>query len=304
MSSSVASKNLFAVLDDEPAVLSGAIPTTRKTTTSKKTDEPPARVPGSGSKKPVTNVTGNEAAFKDKSVGRNANRSRSSAGEEATGASRKPSGKKPVNPRPDRKSQTGKTDSDKKIKMGWGDDNKELEEEQAGEAIAKSERRQDREGDNAGAVEEEIPDNTKTLEEYLAELKTKSLKSDRSQRVPNANAVDTDSKWTAVEKAEQEDLFVGGEAKKEKVKARKEKATIEPEITFVSSNERSERRSRDRDSRPRQNDSRNRGPKPGSRPSRGGKNATAGGRGGKPAGRAPRVAMNANLGSASEFPTL
>lgn len=286
--SSVASKNLFSVLDDEPAVAkAGAVPTTRKSTSSKKTDEAPVRtVPGaSAPKQRAANVNGNEAAFKDKSVGRNANRSRATGDD----SGRKPP-RKTAN-RPDRKSQTGKVDSDKKVKMGWGDDNKELEEEQAAAAIAKDERSQDAQAEQP--VVEEEPDNTKTLEEYLAELSTKSVKTDRSVRAPNANAVDSDNKWTAVEKTAEADLFVGAEAKKEKVKARKEKSILEPEITFVSESSSSGRPSR-RDNTAKRSDRGDR--KPGARPR---KNAPKG----KPTGGARR-SMNADLGSKAEFPTL
>lgn len=259
----------------------------KKTTSSKKADAAPApRASARSNKKPA--ATGNEAAFRDRNAGRAANRAKTT--EPASGDNKN---RRSKNPRPDRHSQTGKTDSEKKVHKGWGDDKKKADDEAAGEEIAKEEASAEA-AEEAAAVEE--VDTSVTLEQYLEELKIKSAETETERTVRKANEGVDDSKWktSALEHKEQESFVPASKAKVLKSKTKKEKVFIDFEpILGAPSSERSERRGNDRGSR---NGDR-RGPR-GGNGSRGG--ASRGGR--KPAAAAPTQSVN--ISNTDEFPVL
>ncbi len=169
-----------------------------------------------------TRTTGNEAAFRS-NTGRQNNREKSTEG---TAPAR--SGKPKRSERPDRRSQTGKVDTEKKTKKGWGDDNQELEEEVAGEEIAQAELEAD-----AAEVAEPV-EKAKSLEEYLAEL---SVKREGLSTGPTRQANDGDEDWAnkaEVVKKVQGEYFAGN--KHEKVshkKTKKEKVYLDFDARFA-----------------------------------------------------------------------
>jgi hypothetical protein len=258
----------------------------KKTTSSKKTDAAPAPRAGARShKKPA--ATGNEAAFRDRNAGRAANRAKPT--EPASGDNKN---RRAKNPRPDRHSQTGKTDTEKKVHKGWGDDKKKADDEAAGEEIAKEEAAADA-AEEATATEE--VDNSLTLEQYLEELKVKSAETETERSIRKANEGVDDSKWktSALEHKEQESFVPATKSKVLKSKAKKEKVLIDFEpILGAPSSERSERRGGN-----------DRGPRGGDRRNARGGNGPRGGaaRGGrKPAASSQSV----NISNTDEFPVL
>lgn len=167
------------VEDDVPAPAPKEI--VKKTTSSKKADVPPPSAdPAKAKKNSGKKVTGNDAAYKNK------NNNKSTAGPSATPSKHQ---KKSF----DRHSRTGKTDSKKKVRQGWGgDDKQELEDEAAAAADAAAEL----EADNVAPSQA-----TKSLQEYLAELQKAEaqLEGRKPAREANQGAED---KWTASEKIE------------------------------------------------------------------------------------------------------
>ncbi|AMD19011.1 HBR110Wp [Eremothecium sinecaudum] len=153
----------------------------KKTTSSKKADVPPPSADPSKAKNNRPKPSGNDAAFKDKQAGRSQNKNKDAP----------VAGKGRENKPYDRHSRTGKTDSAKKIKQAWGDNEKQLADEEAGAAIAEAELA-------AEDVEEQQPAAI-SLEAYLNEQNAEKL---NSTVIPQK-----------VEKLEDAELFV----KKEQV---------------------------------------------------------------------------------------
>lgn len=125
----------------------------KKNTSSKKADVPPPSADPSRARKPRAKPTGSEGAIRDRSNGRQKNRSReapASAGEKKSDPRKKS----------DRHSRTGKRDTDKKVNQGWGNNKDELSTEAAAEADAAEELAED--------AEEKVAESNKmTLEAYL-----------------------------------------------------------------------------------------------------------------------------------------
>ncbi|ODV58603.1 Stm1p ASCRUDRAFT_82744 [Ascoidea rubescens DSM 1968] len=201
----------------------------KKTTSSKKADVAPTKTT-----RPLKNSrskpTGNEAVFRSKDLIRNPNKTRPTDAPAST-----------INPRRakkdfvgDRQSRTGKTDSAKKIKQAWGDDDKELDTElAAAQDVAEEKVEEKVEGEGE---EEEEPKETgpvqQTLEEYLASLKveTEGL---AATPVRKANQ-GSESKWNANEVlVKEKEVFVESSlSKKVKSKSKKEKQHLDFEATF------------------------------------------------------------------------
>lgn len=271
----------------------------KKPTSSKKTDTVPAPRPArssAGAKKPA--AAGSEAAFKDRSAGRDANRKKST---DAPAAGSAGANRRQKNPRPDRHSQTGKVDTAKKVQQGWGDDNKKAEDEAAGETIAKVDAAEAA-AEDATPIEE--PDLSVTLEQYLEDLKIKAAETeaDIQIRKPNEGA---EGKWkttSVLDKKEQEAFVASTKTKVLRSKAKKEKVLIEVEPVFASpSSGRPERSGGDRRGGDRGDRSERRGGDRGDR-----RGAPRGGRGDRRGGdRKPAPAAKAvNITSADEFPVL
>lgn len=215
----------------------------KKNTSSKKSDVPPASADPAKARKNKKTSTGNEAALKSKHDNR-----------DVAAPSSTPS--KHVKKAFDRHSRTGKTDSKKKIRQGWGDGANELDDEASGARDALAELQADATPAAPAA---------KSLQEYLAELQKAEgdLSGRSSARKANEGAED---KWGASEKIEKETTsFVEGtHVKKIKQKAAKEKKYLNFDSVFS-------------DEAPR---ARKTGPKPS--------------KGGKPAKRQPEAAQSVN----------
>lgn len=200
-------KNLYALLgndveDDVPAPAPKEI--VKKTTSSKKSDVPPPSAdPAKAKKSSGKKTTGNDAAYKNK------NNNKTVGAPSATPSKHE---KKSF----DRHSRSGKTDSKKKIRQGWGgDDKKELEDETAAAADAVAEL----EADETVAPSKA----TKSLQDYLAELQKaeSQLEGRRQARAANQGAED---KWTASEKIEKVSVALVESQHEKKIKQKATKA--------------------------------------------------------------------------------
>lgn len=173
----------------------------KKTTSSKKTDVPPQSADPSRARKPRAKPAGNEGAFKDRSAGRQKNRSKDAPESSST---KKTNTRK----RTDRHSRTGKTDSEKKVNQGWGNNKNELDTEVAAE--------QDANAEIAADAEEQTNGNKMTLEAYLETQQSGSLNKSVEAKATN--------------KLENAELFVKEEevyvpaTKVKSVKAKQQKA--------------------------------------------------------------------------------
>ncbi|KAF3910051.1 hypothetical protein ABW21_db0202987 [Orbilia brochopaga] len=196
----IASKNLFDLLgndieDENDTPKPPTKEVIKKTTTSKKNDPPlttvtPSYDSGRGGAKPRRG-DGNEAAFRDRGIGRENNRSRPT---EETGGLRERGAGRGRGPRGgrgrqyDRHSATDRVDTDKQVSQGWGSNkgNSEWNDEKAGETIAQAEATDDTtapaaaegEGQTEAADAEPIPepeeDKTKSFAQYLQEKETRA----------------------------------------------------------------------------------------------------------------------------------
>lgn len=186
----------------------------RNTGSSKKADVPPASADPSKAKKKAK-VTGNEGALKNKVNNKT-----------VPGPSATPSkhSKKSF----DRHSRSGKTDSAKKLKQGWGSDDKRDVDESAAAADAEAEAE-----DEANTVDESPAVQKKSLQDYFAEL---ALKKDEfaSKTVRKANQ-GAEDKWTESETItkDQEAFIQPTQGKKLKSKAPKEKKFLDIDAKFA-----------------------------------------------------------------------
>ncbi|KAI5968384.1 hypothetical protein CANMA_002375 [Candida margitis] len=212
-------KNLYDLLgndveEDNAAANLPIKEVVRKNTSSKKADVPPPSADPTKAKKKAK-PAGNEGALKTK------NNNKDVAPPQSTATKHQ---KKPF----DRHSRSGKTDSSKKIKQGWGNtDTRELEGEAEGT--------EDAEADLVEEAEEEV-DTTpkKSLQEYLAEQEQKQRELDGAKKLRKANE-GAEQKWNSEEKIEktQEEYFASTHQKKTKSKAPKEKVFLEFDAVFA-----------------------------------------------------------------------
>lgn len=189
----------------------------RNTTSSKKSDVPPAKADPARAKKNKKGPTGNEAALKNKSNNKDV------APPSNTPSSRE---KKPF----DRHSRTGKTDSKKKLKQGWGaDDKRELDDETnaTGDALVELE-------NEAAEKGEPAPPAAKSLQDYLNELQLAENNLDGKRTVRSANQ-GAEQKWAEGEVVEKhtEDFVKATHARKQKQKALKEKKYLDFSAVFA-----------------------------------------------------------------------
>ncbi|KAK9470097.1 uncharacterized protein V1510DRAFT_424018 [Dipodascopsis tothii] len=296
-------KNLFSILADdieEPDLVAvKAAPAAQKevvkpNTSSKKEDVPPrsARPEKAKPKKPSGSKT--EDAFNDKSAGRQANRTRPT-----DGAAPRRGGARGGRRQFDRQSNE-KADSQKQVEGAWGGPSTELQDEKAADVSAKKELAE--EGADAEAAAAAVEDNSKTLEEYLAELALK--KTGDKLEVRKANDGE-DGKWGATvalvrdESESANPLFAGLKTKAPKAtKAKKEKQVVDFEPVFA-------------ERRPARDGPRGERSERGRGGARGGRGGARGGRDGardaKPA-RAPKAApapaFKVSLSNTTDFPSL
>ncbi|KXN73344.1 hypothetical protein CONCODRAFT_77395 [Conidiobolus coronatus NRRL 28638] len=151
----------------------------------------------------------------------------------------------------DRHSATGRTDSKKAEEAGWGKATENLEQATEGAAA-------ETEGEAPKTPEavEEPEDNEKTLDQYYAELASKSLNISAKEVRKAGEGVD-DSKWknsTALEK-DDDDFFVGKgiPSKARKAKAAAQKVHVDIEQRFTEAQRPGRRGERRDDRRPRNN---------------------------------------------------
>ncbi|KAK8020332.1 hypothetical protein PG990_005470 [Apiospora arundinis] len=212
---SVASKNLFDLLgndaDGDSDSPSGPVKTVDKNTTrtTKRTVEPVAPA------KPATANTGarrgpggNEGAFRDKNAGSSSNQRRGTdeaarGGPRGGRGARERGGRGGRYPRErdDRHTKSAPSGSEKQAAQSWGAQEGEAEakDEQAGEAIAKSELKEaSAEDAQADAIPEEEEDKSVSYTEYLAQLAEKKLALGGGPdiRKPNEGSK-ADKKWAS-----------------------------------------------------------------------------------------------------------
>lgn len=186
----------------------------KKNTSSKKADVPPPSADPAKARKNKKTPTSNEAALKNKTD------NKAVPGPADTPAKHE---KKPF----DRRSRSGKTDSKKKVKQGWGDDKKELDYEAKGEADAEAELAEEAKQAPAAPA-------GKSLQEYLAEKQQAQAEFGGARVIRKANE-GSEAKWTSAEviQKEQANFIEGSSSKKYKQKAGKEKKLLEFDAVFA-----------------------------------------------------------------------
>ncbi|KAG9247636.1 hypothetical protein BJ878DRAFT_491768 [Calycina marina] len=205
----------------------------------------PAQAGGEGRGTRRGGFQGNEGAFRDRTAGSTANRGKPTeenireGGQSRRGGGR---GGRGGDRQFDRHSRTVGGESEKQAAHGWGanEGNAELDDEQAGEAIAKADQK---DGDAAAEPTDAEPeDNSKSYEEYLAELAEKKLAlGDGVLEARKANeGSKQDKKWAnakAITKEEEEDFVAGSGGKSKRERERKQKQTIDIDQRFIEAAE-------------------------------------------------------------------
>lgn len=253
---SVASKNLYELLgNDEEESPRPPVKTVDKavTRTTKRNVEPeaPARLPPGGTAGRRANASGNDAAYRDRNAGTDRNRGRPTE-EGGRGGSRGGYGARVRGGRGGRfprerddrhtKGPVG-TGSEKQAAQSWGapEGNAELKDEQAGEAIAESEKK-DAADENAQPEEPEEPeDKHVSYTEYLAQQAEKKAALDAGLEIRQANE-GSSKKWGTAQEVSRDDQeympATGG--KKQREREKKTKQVIEIDQRYVEP-ERSQR---------------------------------------------------------------
>ncbi|KAL0473349.1 Stm1 domain-containing protein [Neurospora intermedia] len=254
---SVASKNLFDLLGNDvedntaPAAPAKIVEKTSTHTTKRNSDGvAPSKAPAQGSGR-RSNLTGNEAAFRDRNAGSDRNRGKPTE----EGAARGPrgganarvrggrGGRHPRNTSDDRHSKSIPSRSEKQAALSWGatEGQAELKDEQAAEEIAKTEQKEaTTEGEAAAeAIPEEEEEKHVSYSEYLAQLAEKkaALEAEAALKVRKANeGVVEDKKWAnakPLKKDETEEFIAGSAGKKQRERERKVKQVLEIDQRFV-----------------------------------------------------------------------
>jgi len=341
--SAVASKNLYELLgndhdedsDKEPEPPVKVVDKTPARTTKRNA---PAEAPAS--KAPAASEGrggrrggyqgGNEGAFRDRNAGSANNRGKPT---EEGGQDRRAHGTYDGRGRGNRRGGGRQFDrhsgavggeSEKQAAHGWGgnDGEAELNDEQAGEAIAKAEEKEALTGDGDAAptdaaepaAEAEPEDNSISYADYLAQQAEKKLALGAGipeARKPNEGSK-VDKKWAnakPISKEEEEDFVAGSGGKAKRERERKQKQLLEIDQRFVEAPERGGRggfrsgRGRgDGPSRGGRGEFRGRGDRGGDRGDRGGR-----ARGDRPARGPPRnnaPAATINTHDEAAFPSL
>lgn len=326
----IASKNLYELLgndhdedsDKEPEPPVKVIDKTPARTIKRNaTGEAPA------SKAPVNSegrggrrggYSGNDGAFRDRNAGSATNRGKPtedvrSSGYEGRGRGRGGRGRGNF----DRHSRGVGGDSEKQAAHGWGatEGNAELDDEQAGEAMAKSEQKEALAGDGEAGeptaeAEAEPEDNSISFAEYQKQLeeKKKTLAAGIPEaRKPNEGSKE-DKKWAnakVITKEEEEDFVAGTGGKAKRERERKQKQIIDIDQRFVEAPEQRGGRGGFRGGRGRGDGPARGGRGDGFRGGRGDGRGRGRGRGGDfGAPRAPRGGAPINTNDESAFPSL
>ncbi|PSS18616.1 hypothetical protein M430DRAFT_121269, partial [Amorphotheca resinae ATCC 22711] len=209
----------------------------------------PAEAPAS--KAPVTDGRGarrpggNEGAFRDRNAGSANNRGKPT---DDGAQERRPRGTyegRGGRRQFDRHSRTVGGDSEKQASHGWGatEGNAELADEEAGEAIAKTEQKEALTGEAADGEAAEPEDHSISYADYLAQLAEKKLQLGTGipeARKPNEGSKQ-DKKWAnakPIVKDEEEDFVAGSGGKAKRERERKQKQILEIDQRFVEAPER------------------------------------------------------------------
>ncbi|KAL7270315.1 hypothetical protein RUND412_006981 [Rhizina undulata] len=280
MSASVASKNLYELLGNDPPedeTIPKPLPreVVKTTTTSKKRDEKPE----GGNRRGGRRAGGNEeVAFRDSEAPREHTRKEGDRPPRVRGG-RGDRGGRPGRREYDRHSATGKVDSEKKVEQAWGTNKAESEwaDERAAEHIADATGAEAAEDNTAPAEDaaaepvaeaaaEPEEEKQKTYDVYLAERAQRAaeLGPPSEVRRPNEGSR-VDKKWAAAKelsrKEEEEDAYFVGENKDRfRNRERKQKTFLDIEPRYVEPRE--ARRGGDRGGRGGRGD-RGRGPRGG-----------------------------------------
>ncbi|KAL6870069.1 hypothetical protein ACO1O0_001404 [Amphichorda felina] len=248
---SVASQNPFAYLgndddgEEKPVVPVKTVDKATTRTTKRNADPaPPARGHATGSRR--GGPSGNEAAFRDRSAGTGPNHARTT--EESTrsaprggAAARVRGGRGSRHPRDrdDRHSrQAVQGGSEKQAAASWGatEGEAELKDEQAGEAIAKTEQKEAVAEDAAAGEPAEPEDKSVSYADYLVQQAEKKLALEDSIKLRSANeGSKLDKKWQAAKPLEKEevDYFSATGGKKQREREKKVKQTVDFDPRFV-----------------------------------------------------------------------
>lgn len=246
----IVSKNLYELLGNDPDQDSDKEPeppvkvidkTPARTTKRNAPSEAPAPKPHAGSGRGARQYQGNEGAFRDRNAGSASNRSKPTEDGRASGTYGG-RGRGRGGPRNfDRHSRGVGGDSEKQAAHGWGatEGNAELNDEQAGDAIAKSEQKEALTGDGEGAeaeAEAEPEDTSISYADYLSQQAEKKLNlGTLAVRQPNEGSKQ-DKKWASakpIAKDEEEDFVAGTGGKAKRERERKQKQVVEIDQRFV-----------------------------------------------------------------------
>ncbi|KAK4155182.1 hypothetical protein C8A00DRAFT_13749, partial [Chaetomidium leptoderma] len=204
----------------------------------------PSRGPvTAGNRRGGANVSGNEAAFRDRNAGRDTNRGKPT--DEAQRGGRRGGlrgGRGGRREEGDRHPTRGAphSNSEKQAAQSWGanEGNAELKDEQAAAEIAQSEQKAEGEAAAEGdAREEEAEDKHISYDQYLAQQAEKKLALEAELQTRKPNEGINDDKWKDFapipKKEEEEELFPasGGKAKRER--ERKTKQFVELENRYI-----------------------------------------------------------------------
>ncbi|KAK7736990.1 hypothetical protein SLS53_006746 [Cytospora paraplurivora] len=263
MSSSVVHQNLYDLLgkparNTEEGSDIPVAPVNTVTKTSQKTGKPnpdgtaPAKSApaNNGRSAPRGGFSANETAFRDGGVGSGANR-RKTTDEAPRGGARGGRGARARGGRgathhrnaDDRHTKNVAPGSEKQAAQSWGaaEGEAELKDEQAGDAIAQTEKK-DAEAEDAEAEDKEPEVKQVTLEAYLAEQAEKKLALSNAQSV--RKPVGDDKKWAGAKplvKEDDEDFIPGGAGKKQRERERKQKLTVDYDGRWQETNTTTER---------------------------------------------------------------
>ncbi|CAG8951017.1 hypothetical protein HYFRA_00006414 [Hymenoscyphus fraxineus] len=258
---SVVSKNAYELLgnthdedsDKEPEPPVKVIDKTPARTTKRNAggEAPASKTAGYENRAPRRGAfNGNEGAFRDRNAGSANNRSKPTDEARPARGDRAPNtygGRGRGGPRNfDRHSRTVGGDSEKQAAHGWGatEGQAELKDEEAGEALAKAEAKDAEGAADAEIAEPEPEDNSKSYEEYLAELAEKKLALGTGvpeARKPNEGSKQNKKWQTAKElsKEDEEDFVAASAGKAKRERERKQKQVIDIDQRFVEAPERS-----------------------------------------------------------------
>lgn len=243
---SVASKNLFAILGNTEEEILAPVKTVEKTSThtvKRNTDglAPAPKAPVTTGRRGGANVSGNEAAFRDRNAGRDSNRVKSTdeaprggrrGGYRGRGGRREEGDRHPSKTAPH-------SNSEKQAAASWGgkDGEGELKDEQAGAEIAQTEQKAEGEAaPEAEAKEEEPEEKHISYDEYLAQQAEKKAALGGGLSVRKANEGAKGDKWkdfAPLSKEESEELFPGTGGKAQRQRERKQKQFVEIENRYV-----------------------------------------------------------------------